>query len=172
MHRSILLLVVALLTSCSRETALETQLMQTVVYDHEIDVPVGAAWPVFANFAGFAEWNAMPITLQIAGDGVGMTRTMDIPEIGRISERLDRRDDANMTLAYSLVEGTPLGMVEYRAEVTLSAAAQDRTLIQWRGEFSGAEDADLEAMAANLTGSYQGMSQALGSFVAGLQEPQ
>jgi hypothetical protein len=146
--------------------------MRTVVYDHEIEVPVGAAWPVFANFAGFAEWNAMPIALQIVGDGVGMTRTMDIPDVGRISERLDRRDDANMTLAYSLVEGTPLGMVEYRAEVTLSAAAQNRTLIQWRGEFSGPEDADLEAMAANLTGSYQGMSQALGRFVAGLQEPQ
>jgi hypothetical protein len=166
MFRLVFLLAAPLLTSCSTESASDKQAMQTVDYEHEIGVPVGAAWPVFANFGGFAEWNAMPITLEIVGDGVGMTRTMDIPGIGRVGERLDQRDDANMSLAYSLVEGNPLGMVQYRAQVTLSAAGAESTRIEWHGEFTGGADADLDQMAENLTGSYQGMSEALGSFVA------
>jgi hypothetical protein len=166
MFKLIVLLGCGLLTSCSSETAVDTEPMRAVDYEHEIGVPVAAAWPVFADFGGFAEWNALPITLEIAGDGVGMTRTMDIPGIGRISERLDQRDDASMALAYSLVEGNPLGMVEYRAQVTLSAAGAESTLIRWHGEFTGGADADLDEMAENLAGSYKGMSQALGDFAA------
>lgn len=140
--------------------------MRTVIYEHEIPVPVNAAWEVFADFGRFAEWNGLPVELEISGDGVGMIRSMDIPGIGRISERLDRLDDANRELAYALVEGNPLGMVEYRAEVILSAAGEARTLLQWRGEFAGEPGADLDQMATALTGSYTGMSEALGSFVA------
>ena len=160
------LILLLLLASCSSETLPENKPMRTVIYEHEISVPVSAAWAVFSDFAAFGEWNAMPVQLQIVGDGVGMTRTMDIEGIGRISERLDKLDAANMQLAYTLVEGTPLGMVEYHAEVALSAAGDGRTLISWHGEFDGAPGADLDEMAANLTGSYQGMSQALGSYVA------
>jgi hypothetical protein len=158
-----------IIASCSQEPPLVQQPMRAVDYEHEIAVPVDAAWAVFADFAGFAEWNAMPITLEIVGDGLGMTRTMNIPDIGRISERLDSRDDDNRQLAYSLVEGTPLGMIEYQAVVTLRAAGDDRTLIEWHGEFEGGPDADLDLMAENLAGSYLGMSEALGRFVGQLQ---
>lgn len=161
---------VVLLVSCSPDitsgTSLDKQSMRTVIYEHEISVPVDAAWVVFADFGRFAEWNELGIVLEISGDGVGMTRSMDIPGIGRISERLDRRDDASRELAYALVEGNPLGMAEYRAEVTLSAAGESRTLIQWHGEFSGGPGANLDQMATALTGSYTGMSEALGNFVA------
>ena len=140
--------------------------MRTVEHEHEIHVPVSAAWKVFSNFAAFAEWNAMPVELDIDGSGVGMTRTMDIEGIGRIRERLDKLDHEKRQIAYTLVEGTPLGMVEYHAEVALYAAGEGRTLIKWHGEFDGAPGADLDAMAENLKGSYQGMSEALGAFVA------
>lgn len=170
MRRLVFLFGVVLLTSCAREISTDTssdnEAMRTLVYEHEIGVPVSAAWAVFADFGGFAQWNGLPMTLEIAGQGLGMTRSMDIPGIGRVSERLDQRDDTNMKLAYALVEGNPLGMVEYRAEVTLSAAGKDRTLIKWRGEFQGNPGADLDQMAADLTASYKGMSEALGSFVA------
>ena len=165
-----LILMGGLSASCSTETPPETKPMRTVIYEHEISVPVSAAWGVFSDFAAFAEWNAMPVQLQIAGSGVGMTRTMDIEGIGRISERLDELDEDNMQLAYTLVEGTPLGMVEYHAEVALSAAGDARTLIKWHGEFDGSAGADLDEMAANLAGSYQGMSRALEEFTQAVSQ--
>ncbi|MGI9324313.1 MAG: SRPBCC family protein [Pseudomonadales bacterium] len=159
MRNLVLSLLVVLSSSCSVP-------MRTVEHEHEIDVPVSAAWTVFSDFAAFAEWNALSVELKIAGSGVGMTRTMDIEGIGRISERLDKLDHEKKQLAYTLVEGTPLGMIEYHADVALHAAGKDRTLIKWHGEFDAAPGADLDTMAENLKGSYQGMSEALGRYVA------
>lgn len=173
LHRLAILLGILLLTSCSGEVpsdvtdaiSEDAKPMRIVVYEHEIGVPANAAWVVFADFGAFAEWNALPISLELDGQGVGMTRTMDIPGIGRVSERLDQLDHANRTLAYSLVEGTPLNMAEYRAEVTLIDAGEDQSLIQWRGEFTGQPGVDPDEIADNLTLSYKGMSEALAAFV-------
>ncbi len=57
-------------------------------------------------------------------------------------------------------------MTEYQAEVVLSEAGEEQSLIRWRGRFAGQPGADLDEIGENLTLSYKGMSEALAAFVS------
>lgn len=140
--------------------------MKVVNHEHTMKVPARNAWDVFADFGGFLKWNTIDANIEVSGEGNGMVRTLDIPGLGRIGERLDHADENTMSLSYTLVEGQPLGMQTYHADISIVPVSDNESRIIWRGDFSGAVDANLDEMANNLTGSYQGMSEALEHYVA------
>ena len=139
--------------------------MRTVTYAQTLNVPAAAAWAVFSDFGNFFEWNGLTeIPHEVVCDGIGMIRLMTVEGLGRIGERLDAMDHTARTQNYSLVEGEPLGMVTYQAEVRFAEIGAERCEIQWTGQFTGHDGADLDEMATNVSGSYAGMSTALETF--------
>jgi hypothetical protein len=138
----------------------------------EVDVSADAAWAVFRDFGALLDYMGIDGSLSLEGKGRGTIRRMNIPDMGQFAERLDTRDDARRTLAYTLVEGNPLGMVKYRVEVSLTEVAADRSRFHWRGEFEGAPETDIREIAKALAASYQGMSEAIASFARNSSQQQ
>ncbi|MFK7729987.1 MAG: SRPBCC family protein [Pseudomonadales bacterium] len=125
-----------------------------------------AAWQVLADFGNFLPWATGGAgTSRLEGEGVGMIRHLDIPEIGLVSERLDRLDDASKTLAYSLTTENMAGMARYAASIQLVAQGADSCILKWRGEFEPQSGLAAEDVKNSLSGSYDMMSQGLEAFV-------
>lgn len=138
--------------------------MKTVHHRCEKDVSADAAWAVLRDFGALLDYMGIAGGISLEGKGAGTVRRLNIPDMGRFAERLDNRDDARRILAYTLMEGSPLGMVKYRAEVSVTKIAADRCQFHWRGEFDGAQSADLDEIARALSASYEEMTDAIASF--------
>lgn len=142
--------------------------MTTVTYDQDLDLPADTVWEVLKDFGGFLKWGGGGQgTIEVEGEGVGMMRTLNIPGLGLIQERVEVLDPATKTLSYRLVGGQPLGMAEYLAVVRLNESGDGACRIAWHGEFEGAEGMDTSKIAANLEGSYVGMSDSLVAYIKG-----
>jgi acetyl-CoA C-acetyltransferase len=125
-----------------------------------------AAWQVLADFGNFLAWATGGAgTARLEGDGVGMTRHLDIPELGLVSERLDRLDHASRTLAYSMVSETMAGMARYSATVQVITEGAGRCALRWRGDFEPLPGIESEEVENSLAGSYTLMSHGLEAFV-------
>ncbi len=139
--------------------------MKEMNYDHELGIPAEAAWAVLADFGAFLDWNPLDVPYTVEGEGIGMVRVLDIPGLGRLGERLDYLNDGERCLRYSLTEGEPLGMLTYAADLRVQTQSDNSCMLHWIGRFTGADGADLDAMAQNLAGSYANMSSALERYV-------
>lgn len=142
--------------------------MTTVTYEQDLELSADTVWEVLKDFGGFLKWGGGGQgTIEVEGEGVGMTRTLDIPGLGFIQERVEVLDPETMTLSYRLVGGRPLGMASYLAVARLKEAGADSCQIAWHGEFEAAEGTDASEIAANLEGSYVGMSKGLVAYIKG-----
>ena len=138
--------------------------MGTVELTTEASASADAVWEVLADFAGFLNW-AGDGSIRTEGTGVGMVRHLDMPGVGEMAEHLDQLDHASKTIGYSLVYGTPAGMAEYRAVVTVRPTGAESCSLEWCGEFTAAaghEDAEVDA---NLRAAYEGMTQGLAAYI-------
>lgn len=124
------------------------------------------AWQVLADFGNFLPWATGGVgSSRVEGEGIGMIRHLDIPEVGLVSERLDSLDNASRTLAYSLTTDNMAGMTRYCASIQLVADGADRCILKWRGEFEPQPGLNSEDVKASLAASYNMMSQGLETFV-------
>jgi len=131
-----------------------------------LSVSADEAWTVLADFGAFLDWAGAPgATAKITGEGPGMVRLLNIPDLGTIGERLENLDAASKVLSYSLVEGKPLGMQTYSARVQVVDLGPSSCELKWHGVFDAAPGFDAKEVGANLATSYQGMSGALEAFV-------
>lgn len=142
--------------------------MATLELAVDVAAPARAAFDVLADFGAFLDWNAYEgVSIEVVGDGIGMVRTLVLPGFGRVGERLDVLDHETRTLGYSLVEGTPIGMATYRAEVRVEADGEDRCRLIWYGEFEPVSAGSEAEVAPLLRQSYEAMSARLGGYLAG-----
>lgn len=125
-----------------------------------------AAWRVLADFGNFLPWATGGAgTARLEGEGLGMIRHLDIPELGLVSERLDLLDDASRTLGYSLVSQNIAGMARYSATVQVIANGAGQCSLRWCGDFEPLPGIEGEEVGSSLAGSYAMMSESLEAFV-------
>lgn len=125
------------------------------------------AWQVLADFGNFLSWATGGAgSVRLEGEGIGMIRHLDIPELGQVSERLDQLDNANYLLAYTMISKRMIGMARYSAVVQVESRGKQQCCLQWRGEFEPQSDAATSDVQASLAGSYTMMSQRLEAFVS------
>ena len=140
--------------------------MTILEMENELSCDTDAAWQVLADFGNFLVWATGGAgTCELEGEGVGMIRHLDIPGLGKISERLDGLDDSTRTLAYTLVSEDMAGMKKYGASVRVVEGADGSGRLQWRGEFEAADGLDPDEVKASLSGSYTMMAQGLEAYV-------
>jgi len=137
-----------------------------IQWEQKIACSADKAWQVFSKFDEFLVWNQLDVGMEITGSGIGMVRTLVIDGFGRVGERLDLLDHATLRQHYTLVEGTPLGMQTYSAEIQIKPLDADTCCIYWDGTFTVAADTDEQKAGESLRGSYQGMSTSLANYVA------
>lgn len=144
--------------------------MTAVTYQQDLDLSADAVWDVLKDFGSLLKWTGGEGTIDVEGEGVGMMRTLNIPALGLIQERVEILDPETKTLSYRLIGGQPLGMASYLALVQLidgGNGGDGACRIAWHGEFEAAEGMDGAEIAANLEGSYVGMSKGLAAYVKG-----
>lgn len=140
--------------------------MQTVDTNQRLDVAVDRCWEVVSDFGSLLSWlpGNESGTLTLNGEGIGMTRDLNLPTVGAVQHRLDALDHEARSLTYSLTKGRPLGMAAYSVTVTLTGDA-DHCVLHWRGEFEPEAGADVEEMGRNLAGAYDNMANGLASLL-------
>ncbi len=141
--------------------------MPELTLQRELDVPVDRAWSVFSNFGGFRDW-ALGGTgsLEVKGEqGPGMIRLIEVEGMGTIGEQLKYLDHQSRKLGYELVEGQPIGMAEYKADIAFEDLGGGRCKINWSGAYTAADGFSDEEVGENLRGSWEGMSASLEAYV-------
>ena len=141
--------------------------MPSVSVERTVDFAPGHVWAVLADFGAFRDWAlGGEGSIKVEGDGPGMVRLLDVPGMGEIAERLEKADDENHHLVYSLFHGNPLGMMRYTANVHLSPEPGGKCKVSWHGEFDPMPEANASTVAQHLRGSYNSMTDALEAFLA------
>lgn len=123
--------------------------MAEVAVEDRIDAPIEVVWDFVSDFVGFVEAQGLPVTGE--GDGVGMTRTINMNGI-EVVERLESCEPASHSLSYSIAR-SPLPLEDYLGTIRLHEDGPDRTRIQWTGRFQPPEGNDPAPM---LEGIYRG----------------
>ena len=139
--------------------------MEKTLYQHNLPASAAAAWAVFSRFEDLMVWHALGLELEVVGEGIGMVRTLVIPDFGRVGERLDMLDHAARQQVYTLVEGQPLGMQTYSAKIHIQATETNHARIHWEGQFTVAANMDAAKVGESLKGSYIAMSNALATYL-------
>jgi carbon monoxide dehydrogenase subunit G len=140
--------------------------MATVSSEHEIRCSAEDAWQILSDFGFFLEWAAGGAgSIEVRGEGIGMSRHLDIPGVGKMSERLQALDNEAMSLAYELMESGPSGMDTYRCQVKVEPVTTGRSRLHWNSEFEPLAGVQAEVVSGGLEGAYQAMSHGLESYI-------
>ena len=145
--------------------------MPLVKLERLIGFPPCHVWAVLSDFGAFQDW-AMggEGSSKVEGEGPGMVRLLDVPGMGEIAECLEKADDANMHLTYSLLHGNPLGMSSYTANVKLTPEPINKCKISWQGDFMPMPGHDPVTVGQSLKASYVNMTEALTAHLRALQK--
>jgi hypothetical protein len=111
---------------------------------------VDAVWAKVGDFCGIANWH--PAIEKCALSADGKTRTLSLKGGGSIVEKLEKRDDAQHSYSYSIVEG-PLPVANYMSTISVTKEGTG-AMITWNGHYDakGASDADAKK---TIDGVYQ-----------------
>mgnify|MGYP001813636405 CR=1 FL=1 len=145
--------------------------MRQVDYSQRIEAPRELAWSVVSDFGSLLRWlpGEEESSIELTGDGIGMTRDLTLSTVGQVQHRLDELDHVKHRLTYTLTRGKPLGMQGYSVTLTL-AGDEEHCILHWTGEFEPEPGADGDAMAENLAGAYANMSTGLDTLLQGWQD--
>jgi hypothetical protein len=111
---------------------------------------VDAVWAKVGDFCGIANWH--PAIEKCALSADGKTRTLSLKGGGSIVEKLEKRDDAQHSYSYSIVEG-PLPVANYMSTISVTKEGAG-AVITWNGHYDakGASEADAKK---TIDGIYQ-----------------
>jgi hypothetical protein len=126
--------------------------MASVMVKGEIEVPAERLWRLVADF-GDVRWIPGGEGARTEGSGPGMVRILSMGPT-EIRERLESRDDAAQTIVYTIPQGLPMPIRDYRATMTVRATGDRSSVLEWACTFEpdGAPEPDAKAQVENLYG--------------------
>jgi len=133
---------------------------ELITHAEEFDAPASAVWDLLADWGGIVDWmpNHYIAGLKLEGEGVGAVRHLITSKDVRLSERLDALDRESGTLALSLVNDLPWGLLSYRATGELEALSEVKCRLTWKGTLEmAAHGPECDRVVALLKKSYATM---------------
>jgi len=121
----------------------------------EIAAPADVVWKLVADFGNVSWFPGASAKLE--GRGPGMVRIFSGPN-GEIRERLESLDDAKRTLVYTIPQGVPFPVENYRATMAVEDAGAGRCTLEWTCtcDAKGVTDAEATAAIENMYGMMVG----------------
>lgn len=118
--------------------------MARVSVTKSIAAPAAKVWAMVSEWGGTHKWIPGVGPVSVAGEGVGSVRSADLDPAtgfsGRISERLEARDDAAMHFVYAVVGASPIPVADYVAEMQVTATGADTCDVTWSSTWEAAGD--------------------------------
>ena len=137
--------------------------MAQVIVKEDIDAPADRLWRLVADF-GNVRWSPGGEGARTEGNGPGMVRILGIGS-SEIRERLESRDDAARTIVYTIPQGLPMPITDYRATMIVRSAGDRRSELEWSCTFKPDGVPEAEA-SAQLEGLYRMMIGWIRDFLA------
>ena len=137
-----------------------------VSYSRTIEADLETSWSVLRDFGSLIHWvkGGDVGSITVSGDGVGMTRDLNLPSVGDVQHRLEELDESNRLIAYSLTKGQPLGMKDYTVSISLTHSS-DVCNMEWQGRFIAAPADNSDDLAPNLSAAYESMTELFERYV-------
>lgn len=131
----------------------------------EADYAASAAqvWAKLGDFGGIGGWMPGVARCDVAGAGVGATRTISMGAM-KVVERLEACDAAARRLSYSIVEG-PMPTRDYLATIEVRETGPGRCHVDWTARFELPPGVGEEPVRRALEGAYGGALEALRPLV-------
>ena len=101
-----------------------------VVTTAVIDAPLDAVWSVISNFAGLKRWHPLIERCETEGSGEGAVRTVHFADWWLV-ERLDRLDQTDHVVAYSVIGSSRPPMIGVKGTISLASEGDQRTRLLW-----------------------------------------
>ena len=139
--------------------------MVDLVVVKQIEASADAVWALLGNF-GDMSWVPGADNVELIGEGVGMTRRINIPGLDSpIDEILSAKDDAAMTFSYTIPKNAVIPFDDYTASVSVTSEGAG-TRVDWACSF---DEGEMPAEDAKnmISGSYSNMLDALAAKLAG-----
>ena len=133
----------------------------------EADYAASAAkvWAKLGDFGGIGAWMPGVAKCEVAGAGVGATRTISMGPM-KVVEKLESFDAAARRLTYSIVEG-PMPTRDYLATIVVRETGPGRCHVDWTASFELPPGLAEEQVRPALEGAYGGALKALRPLVEG-----
>ena len=124
--------------------------MAQVTVREDIAVAPATLWNLVADF-GNAGWIPGGDRVRTEGKGPGMVRMFGDGS-AQIRERLESVDQHTRSIVYTIPQGNPLPIKNYRATMTVHSGGDQQSELEWMCTFepNGVSDADAIAQVENL----------------------
>jgi len=128
----------------------------------EIAVPADRLWRVVADF-GNVGWIPGGEGARTEGKGPGMVRILGMGG-NEIRERLESADDAGRTIVYTIPQGLPMPVKDYRSTMKVHDRGDGKSELEWSCTFEPDGVPEAEARA-QLEGLYRMMAGWIRDYV-------
>jgi len=129
----------------------------TVTKEASLSMSAADAWKKVGDFNGLNTWHPAIAKSEIikgTNNEVGAHRKLTLGDGATIVEELAARDDAGMTLSYTIVEA-PLPVTDYRSTITVTADGDGKSKISWGSSFKPAAGTEPAKAQEIIGGIYQ-----------------
>ena len=139
------------------EAAAPAAEMLTVSKEAVIAMAPAELWKKVGDFNGLNTWHPAIATSEVVkgnNNEVGAHRKLTLSDGAVIVEELAARDDAGMTLTYTILEG-PLPVTDYRSTITVVAEGDGQSKLSWSSTFKPATGTEPAKAQEVIGGVYQ-----------------
>jgi mxaD protein len=137
----------------------------TAAREATIDSPPATVWKLIGQYNALDVWHPAVTGSTMTGDGMkeGTIRTLTLADGATITEPLVSYSGEKYSYSYAITK-SPLPIKNYVATISLSPAADGKTLMKWGAQFDAAGAADNDAIAT-MNGIYEaGLSKVVSIF--------
>lgn len=115
-----------------------------------INAPTDMVWQTVGDFNGLGKFVSAIAQSTQEGDGIGAVRTLTLADGNQIVEKLERLDEQNHALAYSMVSPSPF--LGYLSTMEVRAVNDDHSEFIWSSSFmpQGISEAAAKAQMEGL----------------------
>ena len=114
-------------------------------------------WKKVGDFNGLNTWHPAIAASEIvkgSNNEVGAHRKLTLSDGAVIVEELAARDEAGMSLTYTIIEG-PLPVTDYRSTITVAADGDGKSKVTWGSTFKPAAGTEAAKAEELIGGIYQ-----------------
>lgn len=129
----------------------------TVAKEGSFDMSAADLWKKVGDFNGLNTWHPAIAKSEIVkgtNNEVGAHRKLTLGDGATIVEELAARDDAGMTLTYTIVEA-PLPVTDYKSTITVTADGESKSKLSWGSTFKAAASTEPAKAQEIIGGIYQ-----------------
>ncbi len=128
----------------------------------EIEASLETVWRTIRDFKAIARYATGITQCRVEGKGIGSVRKLTVAS-GEICERLERLDDLEHTISYSIIE-SPLPIQECHSIMSLSYVDDDKCKISWSSSFEAngvPEKVAMRIMSGVYNSGFDGLKRLL-----------